>query len=151
MLALSLRRVWINDLNSAFGWHVPFLKLNKHNFEVSLPRCVYSTRNHKVCIKQSEHNYISNKWYIKYQQYQQLHVSASMLTIVRLYSTYQVIIQYACFTLGGTRSRPPPHRVHHAYCIITWWVEYNLTIVNIEAETCNFWYCWYFTYHLLLI
>jgi len=49
------------------------------------------------------------KWYVKYQQYQQLHVSASMLAIVRLYTTYQVTIQYAWYTLRGgggwTRSR----------------------------------------------
>jgi hypothetical protein len=36
---------------------------------------------------QSEHNYISKKWYTKYQ----LHVSATLLAIIRLYSTYNKI------------------------------------------------------------
>jgi hypothetical protein len=30
---------------------------------------MYSIQNYKICVNQSEHNYISNKWYIKYQQY----------------------------------------------------------------------------------
>jgi hypothetical protein len=49
---------------------------------------------------QSEHNYISNKWYIKFLQYQ-LYVSASILAIVRLYSAYPVTIQYAWGTGEG--------------------------------------------------
>jgi len=45
---------------------------------------------------QSEHNYISNMWYIKYQ----LHVSATILVIIRLYSTYQVAVQCMWCILG---------------------------------------------------
>jgi hypothetical protein len=56
-------------------------------------------QNRKMCINQSEHNYISNKWHMEYLQYQ-LHVPASVLAIVRLYSSYQVTIQYACCTGG---------------------------------------------------
>ena len=41
------------------------------SFEVSHPRYVHSIIKYIVDI-QSEHNYINNKWYIKYQ----LHVSA---------------------------------------------------------------------------
>ena len=69
---------------------------NFFHFVVSHPHCVYPIQNHKICINQLEHNYISNKWYIKYQ----LHVSASILAMVRLYSTYEVTIQYAWCTLG---------------------------------------------------
>ena len=41
---------------------------------------------------------VNNKGYINYQQCQ-LHVSASILAIVRFYSTYQVTIQYVCGVL----------------------------------------------------
>jgi hypothetical protein len=61
-----------------------------------------------------EHNYISNKWYLKYQ----LHVSASILAIARLYSTYQVTIQYVCGVLwreGGVPHPPPEYTTHILY------------------------------------
>ena len=45
---------------------------------------------------QSEHNPISNKRYIKYQ----LHVSAIIFAIMRLYSTYQIAVQYMWYILG---------------------------------------------------
>ena len=45
---------------------------------------------------QSEHNCISNVWYIMYQ----LHVSATILAIIRLYSTYQVAVHCMWCTLG---------------------------------------------------
>ena len=41
---------------------------------------------------QSEHSSISKKWYIKYQ----LRVSATILAIIMLYSTYQVAVQCMC-------------------------------------------------------
>jgi len=45
---------------------------------------------------QSEHNYISNMCYSKYQ----LYVSATTLAIIRLYSTYQVAVQCMWCILG---------------------------------------------------
>ena len=45
---------------------------------------------------QTENNYISNICYNKYR----LHVSATILTIFRLYSTYQVAVQYMWCILG---------------------------------------------------
>ena len=56
-----------------------------------------SLQNHKYMLDiESEHNYISNKRYIKYQ----LQVSAIILAIIRLYSTYQVGEQYMWHILG---------------------------------------------------
>jgi hypothetical protein len=106
---------------------------NFFHFVVSHPHCVYSIQNHKICINQSEQNHISNKWYIKYQQYQ-LHVSASILAIIRLYSSYQVTIQYAwggdkiSFTiLGGIK--------FELYRITKAWYQYPyLTYFHIHAE-----------------
>jgi len=57
-----------------------------------ISHCIFHKITVYVLNIQSEHKYISNKWHIKYQQYQ-LHVSASILAIVRLYSTYQLTIQ----------------------------------------------------------
>ena len=68
-------------------------------------RCTTANDLHKITKYildiQSEHNYISNIWYIKYQ----LHVSATILAIIRLYSTYQLAVQYMWYILGETRSR----------------------------------------------
>jgi hypothetical protein len=67
-------------------------------FEMSHPRCVNPiTKITKYVLDiQSEHNYISKKWYTKYQ----LHVSATILAIIRLYSAYKVTIQYMWCILG---------------------------------------------------
>ena len=51
----------------------------------------------QICIRHSQKcDYISNKRYIKYH----LHVSAIILAIIRLYSTYQVAVQYMWYILG---------------------------------------------------
>jgi hypothetical protein len=60
---------------------------------------------------QSEHYYISNKWYTKYQ----LRVSATILAIIKLYSTYKVTIQYMWCIL---------ERRDLVYS--SWWHELNL-------------------------
>ena len=82
---------------------------------------------------QSEHNYIISTCYNKYQ----LHVSATILAIIKLYSTYQVAVQCMWCILGRRdlvylKSRIPCSTIHwRHHCAIfssllllpTFWVQ----------------------------